>query len=168
MTSAVRVRAFVADLPDLTPEELTQAYAWADKKFERSTINRRGEAGYTLAALCQEEKSVRQWQSLLRTNLQHWNVTLPSTPQKGWLRALSADEFDALVVTPGASAASEAPKPCDVDSEPDYATTNNEQSYQDETVTVDLQENAPPQSCQVFMPLQLRLPPNLLTPIRAW
>ena len=96
------VRAFVADLPDLTPEQLASAYAWAKKKFEKSQIQRRDE-GYTLAALCLEEKTVRKWQSLIRTNLQNWNVALPSAPVKGWLRALSADAYAAIQATPDAS-----------------------------------------------------------------
>ena len=84
MADAIRVRAFVADMPDMTPEQLASAYAWAKKKFERWGIQPR-DGGYLLAALCSEEKSVRNWQSLMRTNMQHWKVDLPTTPQKGWL-----------------------------------------------------------------------------------
>jgi hypothetical protein len=105
MADAVRVRAFVADLPDLSPEQLAHAYTWAKKKFERWGIQPR-DGGYLLAALCSEEKSVRNWQSLMRTNMQHWKVDLPTTPQKGWLRALSTEEYESILSTPIENASS--------------------------------------------------------------
>lgn len=108
MADAIRVRAFVADMPDMTPEQLASAYAWASKKkeFEKWSIQA-SDGGYLLATLCQDEKSVRQWQSLVRTNLQHWVVTLPNTPQKRWLRALSADQYDEAIVSATAGACGE-------------------------------------------------------------
>ena len=98
MAGAVRVRAFVADMPDMNPEQLALAYSWASKKkeFEKWSIQAR-DGGYLLAAVCQDEKSVRQWQSLVRTNLQHWNVSLATTPQKGWLRAISAEQYEEII-----------------------------------------------------------------------
>ena len=92
----MKARAFVADLPDLSPEQLALAYGWCKKKFDQFDIHRCGEEKYVLVALCrkdEEGKTVRQWQSLIRTNLQNWHVTLPTTVQKGWLRAVSAEDY---------------------------------------------------------------------------
>ena len=91
----MKVRAFVADLPDMSPEQLAQLHAWCTKKFEKFDVQIRDE-GFAMVALCKEGdegKSIRQWQSLIRTHLQNWSVDLPTTSQKGWLRALSAHDW---------------------------------------------------------------------------
>ena len=93
------VRAFVADIPDVTCEQLAKLYAWTQSKFKESKINITPDrSSYTLSALCLDgsTKTVRQWQSLLRTNLVNWDVELPKG-QKNWLRGVSAEEYQSIM-----------------------------------------------------------------------
>ena len=93
------VGAFVADIPDVTCEQLAKLYAWTQSKFKESQINMDADrSSYTLSALCLDgsTKTVRQWQSLLRTNLLNWGVELPKG-QKNWLRGVSAEEYQSIM-----------------------------------------------------------------------
>ena len=79
------VAAFVADIPDVTCEQLAKLYAWTQSKFKESKINMNADrASYTLCAVCLDgsSKTVRQWQSLIRTNLINWGVEMPKAQQK--------------------------------------------------------------------------------------
>ena len=111
MTSAVG--AFVADIPDVTPEQLAKLYAWTQSKFKRSQIGMNADgSSYTLSALCPDPaKTKRHWQSLLGTNMKHWGVEIPKGQK--WLRAVSAEEYESIIQTPYA-----APTPSSPASEP--------------------------------------------------
>ena len=94
------VAAFVADIPDVTCEQLAKLFAWTQSKFKESKINMNADrASYTLSALCLDgsTKTVRQWQSLIRTNLINWGVEMPKA-QKNWLRGVTAEEYQSIMV----------------------------------------------------------------------
>ncbi len=95
------VRAFVADIPDVTPEQLAKLYAWTQSKFKESNINMNADSSYALCALCPDgsSKTVRQWQSLIRTNLINWGVEMPKA-QKNWLRGVTAEEYQSIIQVP--------------------------------------------------------------------
>ena len=96
------VAAFVADIPDVTPEQLAKLYAWTQAKFKESQINMNADrSSYTISALCLDgsAKTVRQWQSLVCTNLLNWGVEMPKA-QKNWLRGVSAKEYQSIIQIP--------------------------------------------------------------------
>ena len=93
------VRAFVADIPtSVSDEALAKLYTWSREKFEQRDIVLQEDGSYVLGALVPEgiNKNVRDWQRLLRTNLLNWGVEMPKL-QKGWLRAVSMEQYVELV-----------------------------------------------------------------------
>ena len=97
------VRAFVADIPaTLSDEALAKIYTWSRDKFERRDIAQHEDGSYVLGALVPEgqNKNVRDWQRLIRTNLLNWGVEMPKQ-QKGWLRAVTLEQYESLVTNCG-------------------------------------------------------------------
>ena len=175
MAADLRVRAFAADLPNMSPEQLAHAYTWAKKKkFEKWDIQVKDDGGYLLAAVCREDKTVRNWQSLLRTNLAHWKVALPAAPQKGWLRALSADDYEeAILSTPGEympsglSGATEGDDGCVTiaDEGPEQTTASEEPNGSDEdsTTVPESREEEPTLATDSKIPKVTQMAPGLLS-----
>ena len=92
------VRALFAEIPPLSPEVLAKLWSWSKEKFERSDVHMNLDESHVLLALCTEEgqnKTVRDWQRLLRTNLQNWGAELPKA-QKGWLRGITVQEYESV------------------------------------------------------------------------
>ena len=93
------VRAFVADIPELNPEQLAKLYEWSKNKFEHSDIQMNTDGSHLFCAICPDgTKDLRSWQRLLRTNLLNWKIALPKA-QKGWVREIPQDD-DALLPSP--------------------------------------------------------------------
>ena len=172
----MKVKAFAADLPDLSPEQLAQVYGWCKKKFDKFDVQERGGQGYLLVAVCkdQEAKSIRQWQTLIRTNLQHWRVDLPTTAQRGWLRAVSADEYEeAILSTPGeymasgVSGATEGDDGCVTiaDEGPEQTTASEEPNGSDEdsTTVPESREEEPTLATDSKIPKVTQMAPGLLS-----
>ena len=78
-------KAFVADLPDLSEEQLEKLYAWGNSSCERFDLHLQEGGSMTLVAVRKKSGSARDHMRLLRTNLLHWGVSLPAK-QIGWLR----------------------------------------------------------------------------------
>ena len=78
-------KAFVADLPDLSEEQLEKLYAWGNSSCERFDLHLQEGGSMTLVAVRKKSGSARDHMRLLRTNLQNWGVSLPAK-QTGWLR----------------------------------------------------------------------------------
>ena len=84
-------KAFVADLPEMSVEQLEKLYSWGQSSCERSDIHMRGGGGaMTLVAVRKKSGTARDHMRLLRTNLQNWGVALPAK-QTGWLRLVDED-----------------------------------------------------------------------------
>ena len=81
-------KSFEADLPELTPEQLTKLYAWGQSSCEHLDVRMRPDTSMVLTATRKKAGSVRDHMRLLRTNLINWGVALP-TKQKGWLRLVT-------------------------------------------------------------------------------
>ena len=94
-------KTFEADLPELTPEQLTKLYAWGQSSCEHLDIRMKPDMTMVLVATRKKAGSVRDHMRLLRTNLINWGVTLP-TKQVGWLRLLS-DEGNSVGAAQGAA-----------------------------------------------------------------
>ena len=92
-------KTFEADLPELTPEQLTKLYAWGQSSCEHLDIRMKPDMTMVLVATRKKAGSVRDHMRLLRTNLINWGVTLP-TKQVGWLRLLS-DEGNSVGAAQG-------------------------------------------------------------------
>ena len=150
MTSAVG--AFVADIPDVTPEQLAKLYAWTQSKFKRSQIGMNADgSSYTLSALCPDPaKTKRHWQSLLGTNMKHWGVEIPKGQK--WLRAVSAEEYESIIQTPYA-----APTPSSPASEP------NEECEKASPKLQAFPISGSAHGCGASAHFGLQLPRNLLT-----
>ena len=119
-------------------------------------------SSYTLCAVCLDgsSKTVRHWQSLIRTNLINWGVEMPKA-QKNWLRGVSAEEYQSIMdqVTPPDVAASNPSSPA------------SEQNEECEEASPKMQPALPmsgsAQACNADAPSArieygLRLPRNLL------
>ena len=83
-------KAFVADLPDLTAEQLGKLYTWGESSCEQFDV-RRQSSNLVLVAIRKKHGTVRDHMRLLRTNLINWGVNLPAK-QSGWLRLAPDDE----------------------------------------------------------------------------
>ena len=81
-------KAFVADLPDMTGEQMEKLYAWGKSSCEQFDVQMQTEGTVTLVAVRKKTGTARDHMRLLRTNLQNWGVTLPSK-QAGWLRLVN-------------------------------------------------------------------------------
>ena len=77
-------KAFVADLPDMSEEQLAKLYAWG-QSCEQFDVHMQDGGAMTLVAVRKKCGTARDHMRLLRTNLQNWGVVLP-TKQAGWLR----------------------------------------------------------------------------------
>ena len=146
-------KAFVADLPEMSVEQLEKLYSWGQSSCERSDIHMRGGGGaMTLVAVRKKSGTARDHMRLLRTNLQNWGVALPAK-QTGWLRLV--DERDE-----GASGEVEEAERNALDSK-----------GQDMEIMVETNSNTPeitPVTKPAFSrctsaKLELPLPPNLLS-----
>ena len=78
-------KAFVADMPDMTGEQMEKLYAWGKSSCEQFDVHMQDGGAMTLVAVRKKSASQREHQRLLRTNLQNWGVSLPAK-QAGWLR----------------------------------------------------------------------------------
>ena len=81
-------KTFEADLPELTPEQLTKLYAWGQSSCEHLDVRMKPDMTMVLVATRKKAGSVRDNMRLLRTNLLNWGVVLP-TKQLGWLRLIT-------------------------------------------------------------------------------
>ena len=76
---------FEADLPELTPDQLTKLYTWGSTACEHFDIRMNADMTMVLLATRKKSDTARSHQRMLRTNLLNWGVSLPSK-QHGWLR----------------------------------------------------------------------------------
>ena len=83
-------KAFVADLPEMSEEQLEKLYCWGQSSCEQFDIHMQGEGAMTLVAVRKKSGTARDHMRLLRTNLQNWGVALPAK-QTGWLRLVDED-----------------------------------------------------------------------------
>ena len=81
-------KSFEADLPELTPDQLTKLYAWGQSSCEHLDVRMKPDMTMVLVATRKKAGSVRDNMRLLRTNLLNWGVALP-TKQLGWLRLIT-------------------------------------------------------------------------------
>ena len=100
-------KSFEADLPELTPEQLTKLYAWGQSSCEHLDVRMRPDMSMVLTATRKKQDSVRGHMRLLRTNLLNWGVSLPSK-QVGWLRLVTDDGNSAEMDGAGKEAAQAA------------------------------------------------------------
>ena len=98
-------KTFEADLPELTPEQLTKLYAWGQSSCEVFDVRMNRNMTMVLLATRKKAGSVRDHMRLLRTNLINWGVTLP-TRQAGWLRLVTDEGNSAGAAAEPARAAS--------------------------------------------------------------
>ena len=82
--------SFEADLPELTPEQLTKLYAWGHSSCDHWDLRMNPDMSMVLLATRKKQDNVRGHMRLLRTNLINWGVALP-TKQKGWLRLVNGE-----------------------------------------------------------------------------
>jgi len=94
---ATTSKAFIADLPDLTAEQLGKLYTWGQSSCEQFDVHTREDSSMMLVAVRKKPGSARDHQRLLRTNLVNWGVNLPAK-QSGWLR-LAPDNESTLPAT---------------------------------------------------------------------
>ena len=78
-------KAFVADLPEMSEEQLEKIYVWGNSSCDQFDLHLQEGGGMTLVAVRKKSGSARDHMRLLRTNLQNWGVILP-VKQVGWLR----------------------------------------------------------------------------------
>ena len=84
-------KAFIADLPDLSAEQLGKLCAWGQSSCEQFDVHTREDSSMALVAVRKKNGTVRDHMRLLRTNLINWGVALPAK-QSGWLRLVPDDE----------------------------------------------------------------------------
>ena len=84
---------FDATLPEsMTDDHLERMFNWAKETCKSSDVYMR-EGKLHLIATRKEPKTVRQFQSLLRTSLSNWGVELPAK-MSGWLELVSQEDFE--------------------------------------------------------------------------
>ena len=71
-------KAFVADLPDLSEEQLEKLHAWGNSSCEQFDLHMQEGGSMTLVAVRKKNGSARDHMRLLRTDLQNWGVSLPA------------------------------------------------------------------------------------------
>ena len=76
-------KSFEADLPELTPEQLTKLYAWGQSSCEHLDVRMRPDTSMVLTATRKKAGSVRDHMRLLRTNLINWGVALSAKQKDG-------------------------------------------------------------------------------------
>ena len=145
MASSARSRAFVADRPSLTAEQLEKLYAWGKGSCERFDVHLNDNMSMVLAAVRKKDGTARDHQRLLRTNLIHWGVELPAK-QTGWLRLID-EATQPADLAPTTTSAPSAPEPVREEAAPTEQDTVH-----------------PPigRACAAT-PCRLALPKNLLT-----
>ena len=84
--------AFVADLPDMTPDQLAKLYSWGKSSCAKFDVQQMENGAMLLVAVRKKPGSARDHMRLLRTNMMNWSVQMPAK-QTGWLR-LIIDEAD--------------------------------------------------------------------------
>ena len=87
---------FEADLPELSPEQLSKLYTWGQTSCDTFDLRMNSDMSMVLFARRRKAGTVRDFQRLLRTNLINWGVSLP-TKQVGWLRLISEESRDPSV-----------------------------------------------------------------------
>ena len=104
---------FEADLPELTPEQLTKLYTWGQTSCEPFDVRMNQDMSMTLTATRRKSDHARGHQRLLRTNLVNWGVELPGK-QMGWLRLQSdvhADSQDSVATQSASGPKDSTPRP---------------------------------------------------------
>ena len=101
-------KSFEADLPELTPEQLTKLYAWGQSSCEHLDVRMKPDMTMVLLATRKKPGSARDHMRLLRTNLVNWGVTLP-TKQVGWLRLIMDEGNSAEMNGAAGKEAADAP-----------------------------------------------------------
>ena len=154
-------KAFVADLPEMSEEQLEKLYSWGKSSCEQFDVHLQGGGAMTLVAVRKKAGSARDHMRLLRTNLQNWGVSLPAK-LTGWLRLV--DEA--------------APVECKLPRTPAVGDTcapeegfDKNEPLVESSATINAQEfaagTAPfpklPCASQLMQLPQLTLPKNLLT-----
>ena len=100
---------FEADLPELSPEQLSKLYTWGQTSCDTFDLRMNSDMTMVLSAKRKKTDTARGHMRLLRTNLVNWGVSLP-TKQVGWLR-LTTEESRAPSVEDRAAEATH-PSPC--------------------------------------------------------
>ncbi len=91
---AATSRAFVATLPELTDAQLERVFCWAQGSSEKADLYF-SDGVLKLICLRKEQRSIRDYQRLLRTLLIKFKVPLP-TKMTNWLSIVEEDEYDIL------------------------------------------------------------------------
>ena len=88
---------FSVQLPlDITDEQSARIYAWGKQNCLQSNIVRENNGeGFLLIVERADERDTRNRQRLMLTNYKHWGIDASKQP-KGWLKVLTAEEFNAL------------------------------------------------------------------------
>ena len=145
MASSARNRAFVADLPNLTAEQLEKLYAWGKGSCDRFDVHLNDNMSMVLAAVRKKDGTARDHQRLLRTNLIHWGVELPAK-QTGWLRLID-EATQPADLAPTTTSTPSAPEPTREEAAPTKQDT----------------AHPPTGRACAATPCRLALPQNLLT-----
>ena len=77
---------------DITEEQLVKIYEWGKNCLHCNVIQQ--DDGYSVIAHRHDEKDLRARQRLMLTNLKNWGID--TGKQKGWLKVLTKDEYNAL------------------------------------------------------------------------
>lgn len=86
---------FAVDLPaELSVDQLTKIYTWGQETCIQSNLIMQTNGWYLLIAQRAEERDLRSLQRLISTNLRNWGIP-PPKQQKGWVRLLTKEEFEA-------------------------------------------------------------------------
>ena len=94
--TAITSTFYVADLPDLTPEQLEKLHTWGRNSCCKFDVHMDGGA-LKLVTKRKKKATAREHMRLLRTNLLRWGADMPEK-QQGWLRLISGDDNEEVTV----------------------------------------------------------------------
>ncbi len=142
--AAATSTCFVAKLPEsVTDHQLEKLVKWAHETCVKSDVVMTKEGRMHLVAIRKEPKTARDYQRLLRTNLQNWGAELPAK-QTGWLKLVAEDQYEAIRHAPAMQTAS---------------ADNLETRAEAQSAA----QNTCHEACKEHEAPRLRLPVNLLT-----
>ena len=146
---AATSRCFVATLPDeLTDEQFEKLHAWSKHHCERSDFVKDSKHGCVrLLVMKKEQRTQRDFQRCLRTNLLNYGVALPAK-QVGWLKTFDEHDYDRMKMLASGGTAED--------------TTQSEESSASSSAPRSDPPSPPTPHKDQFSPL-LRMPANLLT-----
>jgi len=104
--------AFVADLPEMSAEQLSKMHSWGHQCCTKFDVHMKDDNGLLLVCVRKKTGTVREHMRNLRTCLRNWEVELP-VKMTAWLRLVTDqsqgdEEVAAKPVTDDSDAASSA------------------------------------------------------------